>query len=198
MHWGTDTPFSLGSTSCVSGCSDRASLKLSLKWKAVSAQYSPVSITGLPSLGIIRDFFLSFIFPSLLIISFTNQFSSVQSLSHVQLFVTPWTAATPGIYSNSCPSSWWCHPTISSSVVPFSSHLQSFPASVSFPMSQFCALGGQGIAFSASASVLPMNIQAWFPLGLPGLSSLQSQGLARVFSNTIVQEHRFFGVQLSL
>ena len=103
-----------------------------------------------------------------------------------------------GTYSNSCPSGWWCHPTISSSVVPFSSHLQSFPASGSFPMSQFFASGGQGIGVSASASVLPMNIQDWFPIGWTGWISLQSKGLSRVFSNTTVQKHQFFGTQLSL
>ena len=103
-------------------------------------------------------------------------FSSVQSFSHVRLFATPWTAScwppcpspTPGIYSNSCLLSRWCHPTISSSVVPFSSCLQSFPASGSFQMSQFFASGGQSIGVSASASVLPMNIQDWFPLGWTG------------------------------
>jgi len=103
-----------------------------------------------------------------------------------------------GTYSNSCPSGWWCHPTISSSVVPFSSHLQSFPASGSFPMSQFFASGGQGIGVSASASVLPMNIQDWFPIGWTGWISLQSKGLSRIFSNTTVQKHQFFRTQLSL
>ena len=91
---------------------------------------------------------------------------------------------TPGAYSNSCPSSWWCHPTISSSVVPFSFHLQSFLASGSFPMSQFFASGGQSIGVSASVSVLPMNIQDWVPLGLTGLISLLSKGLSRVFAST--------------
>ena len=95
----------------------------------------------------------------------------------------------PGVYSNSCPSSQWCHPTISSSVVPSSSHLQSFPASGSFQMSQFFTSGGQSIGVSVSASVLPMNIQDWFPLGWTGLISLQSKGLSRVFSNTTIQKH---------
>ena len=99
--------------------------------------------------------------------------------------------------SNSCPLGWWCHPTISSSVVPFSC-LQSFPASGAFPVSQFFTSGGQSIGASALASVLPMNIQDWFPLGLTGLISLQSKGLSRVFSNTTVQKHQFFGAQLSL
>ena len=97
---------------------------------------------------------------------------------------------TPWAYSNSCPSSRWCHPTISSSIVPFSSSLQSFPESGSFPMSQFLASGDQSIGVSASASVLPMNIQDWFPLGWTGWISLQSKGLSRVFSNTIVWKHQ--------
>ena len=105
---------------------------------------------------------------------------------------------TPRASSNSCPSSWWYHPTISSSVVPYSSCLPSFPASWSFPMSQFFASCGQGTGVSASASVLPMNIQNWFPLGLTCLISLQSKGLSRVFSNTTVQKHQFFCTQLSL
>ena len=107
-------------------------------------------------------------------------------------------SATPRDYSNSCPWSWWCHPTISFSVVPFSSHLQSFQVSGSFPMSQFFTSSGQSIGVSASASVLPMNIQDWFPLALTGFISLQSKGLSRVFSNTIVQKHQLFGAQLSL
>ena len=116
-------------------------------------------------------------------------------LQHARL---PYPSPTPRVYSNSCPLSWWCHPTISSSVVPFSSHLQSFPASGSFAMSQFFASGGQSIRVSTSVSVLPMNIQDWFPLGLTGWISLQSKGLSRVFSNTTVQKHQFFSAQLSL
>ena len=100
--------------------------------------------------------------------------------------------------SNSCPLTWWCHPTISSSVVPFSSRLQSFPASGSFQMSQFFASGGQSIGVSASASVLPMNIQDQFPLRLTDLTSLLPKGHSRVFSNTTVQKHQFFSSQLSL
>ena len=103
----------------------------------------------------------------------------------------------PGACSNSCSSSWWCHPTISSSVVPFSC-LQSFPTSGSFPMSSFFASGGQVIGVSASTSVLPMNIKDWFPLGLTGWTSFQSKGLSKVFSNTTVQKNKFFGAQLSL
>ena len=105
---------------------------------------------------------------------------------------------TPGVYSDSCLLSRWCHPTISSSVIPFSSCLQSFPASGSFPMSEFFALSDQSIGVSASASVLPMNIQDWFPLGWTGWISLLSKGLSRGFSNTTVQKHQFFSAQLSL
>ena len=103
----------------------------------------------------------------------------------------PCPSPTPGAYSNSCPLSQWCHATISSSVDPFTSHVQSFPASGPFQMNQFFTSGGQRIRVSASASVLPMNIQGWFLLGLTGLSSLQSKGLSRVFSNTTVQKHQF-------
>ena len=99
---------------------------------------------------------------------------------------------TPGAYSNSCSLSWWCHPTISFSVVPFSFCLQSFPASGSFPVSQFFTSCGQSIGVSASVSVLSMNIQDWFSLGLTGWTSLQSNGLSRVFSNTTVQNHQLF------
>ena len=105
---------------------------------------------------------------------------------------------TPGVYPNSCPLSQWCHPTISSSVILFSSCPQSFPASGSFPMSQLFTSGGQSIGVSASTSVLPMNTQDWSPLEWTGWISLQSKGLSRVFSNTTVQKHQFFSAQLSL
>ena len=105
---------------------------------------------------------------------------------------------TTGIYSNSCPSSRWCHPAISSSVVPFSSCPQSFPASGSFPMSQLFAWGGQSIGVSTSASVLPMNTQDWSPLLWTGWISLHSKGLSRVFSKTTVQKYQFFSAQPSL
>ena len=131
---------------------------------------------------------------------------SVQSLSHVWLFATPWTAACQASLSitnsrscscsNSCPPSQWYHPTISSSVKPFSYCLLSFPASRPFPMSWLFTLCGQKI--EASASVLPMNIQDCFPLELTGWISLQSKGLSRVFSNTTIQKHQFFGTQPSL
>ena len=109
----------------------------------------------------------------------------------------PCPSPIPTACSNSCPLLRWCHPTISSSVVSFSSCLQSCPASGSFQMSQFFTLGGQSIGASASGSILPMNIKDWFPLELPGLISLQSKGLSRVFCNTTVQKHQFFGTQLS-
>ena len=104
---------------------------------------------------------------------------------------------TPRVYSNSCPLSQWCHPTISSSVVPFSSHLQSFPVSGSFQMSQLFASGGQSSGVSASASGLPVNIQDWFPWGWTGSISLLFKGLSRVFSSTTVHKDQFFGTQLS-
>ena len=104
----------------------------------------------------------------------------------------------PRVCSNSCPLSQWCHPALSSSVIPFSSCLQSLPASESFPVSWLFTSGGQIIKLSASAPVIPMNIQVWFPLGLTGWISLLSKGLSRVFSNTTIQKLQFFGVQPSL
>ena len=132
------------------------------------------------------------------------QFNSVQSLSHVRLFAThglqharpPCPSPTPGVHSNSCPLSQWCHPTISYSADPFSC-LQSFPASGSFPISIFFSSGSQSIGVSASASALPMNTQDWSPSEWTGWISLQSKGLSRVFSNTTVQKHQFFAAQLS-
>ena len=136
-----------------------------------------------------------------LIINFLLLFShSVMSdslwphgLQHARL---PCPSPTPGACSNSCPLSWWCHSTISSSVIPFSC-LQSFPASGSFPMSQFFISGGQSVEASASVSVHPMNIQDWYPLDLIGLISLQSKGISWVFSNITVQKHQFFSSHLS-
>ena len=130
----------------------------------------------------------------------------VQLLSCVWLFMTAWTAAHQASLSFTIswslpkwsPLSWWCHPTISSSVVPFSSCLQFFPTSVSFPMSWLFSSGGQCIGASASVSVLPMNIQGWFPLRLTGLISVQSKWLSRVFFNTTVWKHQFFSTQPSL
>ena len=135
------------------------------------------------------------------------RFSSVQFSSSVmsdslwphesQHARPPCPSPTPGVYSNSCPSSQWCHPAISSSVVPFSSCPQSLPASGSFPMTQLFTRGGQSSGVSASASVLPLNTQHWSPLGWTGWISLQPKGLSRIFSNTTVQKHQFFGTQLS-
>ena len=116
-------------------------------------------------------------------------------LHHTRL---PCPSPTPRVHPNSCPLSRWCHPTISSSVVPFSACLQFFPASRSSQMSQLFVSGGQNIRLSASTSVLPMNTQDWSPLEWTGWTSLQSKGLSRVFSNTTVQKHQFFGPQLSL
>ena len=110
----------------------------------------------------------------------------------------PCPSPTPGVHPYPCPLSQWCHPTISSSIVPFSSHPPSFPASGSFQMSQLFASGGQSIGVSASTSVLPMNTQVWSPLEWTGWISLQSKGHSRVFSNTAVQKHKFFAAQLSL
>ena len=130
------------------------------------------------------------------------RFGSVQSLSlqphEPQHAKPPCPSPTLGVHSNSCALSQWCHRAISSSVVPFSSCPQSLLASGSFPMSQLSAWGGQSIGVSASASVLPMNTQDWYPLEWTGWISLQSKGLSRVFSNTTVQKHQFFGAQLSL
>ena len=133
----------------------------------------------------------------LLLFSCSVPSNSLQThgLQHTRL---PCPSPSPRACSNSCPSSRWCHPTISSSVVPFSSRLKSFPASGSYLMNQLFILGGQSIGISASTSVLPMNIQDWFPLGLTRWISFQSKGLSRVFSNTTVQKYQFFGTQLSL
>ena len=143
---------------------------------------------------------------SLLLVS-TIQFSSVQFSRSVvsdslqphesQHARPPYPSPTPGVHSDSHPSSWWCHPAISSSVVPFSSCLQSLPASESFPMSQLFTWGGQRTGVSASASFLPKKSQGWSPLEWTGWISLQSEGLSRVFSNTTVQKHQFFGAQPS-
>ena len=116
-------------------------------------------------------------------------------LQHARL---PCPSPSPGLCSNSCTLSQWCHPIVLTSVAPFSSCPQSFPASGSFPTSQLFASGSQSIGASGSASILPMNIRDWFPLGLTGLISLLSKGLSRVFSNTTFQKHQFFGAQPSL
>ena len=138
------------------------------------------------------------------VINSSNQFSSVAQLCHT--LCDHMNCSMPGLpvhhqlpeFTQTCPLSQWSHPTISSSVIPCSSCLQSFPGSEAFPRSQLFASGGQNIGVSASASVLPMNIQDWFPLGWTGWIFLQSKGLSRVFSNTTVQKHPFFSTQLSL
>ena len=142
------------------------------------------------------------IVPTLLRLSSTfSQFSSVAVVSNslqphgLQHARFPCPSPTPGACSNSCPLSQWCHSTISPSVIPFSSCLQSFPASEPFLRCQFFSWGVQNIEASASASVLPVNIQDWFPLGLTGWISLQSKGQSRVFSNTTAQKHQFFDAQ---
>ena len=142
-------------------------------------------------------------------IGFHNRVSQSVQFSHSVIFNSllphglqharpPCPSSTPRVYPNSRPLSRLCHPTISSSVIPFFSHLQSFPASESFPMSRVFASGGQSTGVSASASVLPMKIQDCFPLGWTGWISLKSKGISRVFSNTIVQKHQYFLAQLSL
>ena len=135
---------------------------------------------------------------------YLDSFSSIQSLSCVRLFATPWIAAhqascpspTPGVHSDSRPSSQWCHPAVSSSVVPFSSCPQSLPASESFPMSQHFARGGQSTGVSALVSFLPKKSRGWSPSEWTGRISSQSKGLSRLFSNTTVQKHQFFELSL--
>ena len=180
----------------------------SLEWATREAQINYTSIKKIlerePAVSQLVYFVLHAVNGTSAMRLWLIQFSSVQSLSRVRLFVTPWTAARQA--SLSITNSWsppkpmsivsWCHPTISSSVVPFSSCPQSFPASGSFQMSQHSASGSQSIGVSASTSVPPMNIQDWSPSGWTGWISLQSKEHSRVFSNTTVQKHQFFGTQL--
>ena len=126
--------------------------------------------------------------------SVVSDFLRPHELQHAR---PPCPSPTPRVHPNSCPSSWWCHPAISSSVIPFSSCPQFLPASESFPMSQLFAWGGQSTGVSALASVLPKNTEDWSPSEWTGWISLQSKGLSRVFSNTTVQKHQFFSAQLS-
>ena len=191
----------LGSTNC-SQTAVCGALSVSLRWGKVwrckslleNSKLRPQWFAELLGDSAVSDYL--YLTPSWLYLGFSVQFScSVVSnslrphgLQHTRL---PCPSATPGVYSNSCPLSWWYHPTISSSVVPFSC-LQSFPASGSFQMSQLFASGGQGIGVSASTSVLPMNIQDWFPLGWTGWTSLQSKGLSRVFSTVFFFFLSFF------
>ena len=166
------------------------------------------SISGLEPRGSSEDSNLSVILRSRCAVAMIP-WGSVESLSRVWLFATPWTAARQAslvigpspmrrVYPVSRPLSQWCHPTISSSVIPFSSRPQSFPVSGSFKMTQLFTSGGQSIAVSASTSVLPVNTHDWSPLGWTGWISLQYKGLSRVFSTTTVQKHQFFGSELSL
>ena len=155
---------------------------------------SSASVRSIPFL-----FFIMPIFAWKCSLQFSRSVMSGSLQPHeLQQASPPCPSPTPGVYPNACPSNQWCHPTISSSVVPFSSCLQSFPASGSFQMSQLFTSGGEVIGASASTSVLPMNTQDWSPLGWTGWISLQSKGLSRVFSNTTVQKHQFFCAQLSL
>ena len=156
--------------------------------------HSSISIT-------IQDIITFFYFHQCIVFSSVQFSRSVVSNSlrphEPQHTRSPCPSPTPKVHPNPCPWTRWCHPTISSSVIPFSCP-QSFPASGSFPMTQLFALGGQSIGVSASKSVLPMNTQDWSPLGWTGWISLQSKGLSRVFSNTRVQKHQVFNAQLSL
>ena len=155
-----------------------------------------------------KGYFMFPLSPCLMLKPFISKSSSVQFSRSVvpdilwphgvQHSSLPCPSPAPSIYPKACPLSQRCHPTISSSVVPFFSRVQSFPASGSFPMSQFFAPGGQSIGVSDSTSVLLMNIQDWFPIGWTGWVSLLCKGLSRVFSNTTVQKHQFFSTQLSL
>ena len=146
-----------------------------------------------------RSFKLCFAYIYYSSVQFSHSVMSDSLLPHgPQHARPPYPSPTPGVHPNPCPLSQWCHPTISSSVIPFSSCPQSFPASGSFQMSQLFASGGQSIGVSASTSVLPVNTQEWSPLTWTGWISLQSKRLSRVFSNTTGQKHQFFGAQLSL
>ena len=167
----------------------------------ISAEKTADSLVGV-SLQIVFSLAVFKILSLSLILTFSVQFiCSVMSNSlrphGLQHARPPCPLPTPGVYPNPCPLSRWCHPTISSSIAPFSSCPQSFPASGSFQMSQLFASGGQSIGVSASTSVLPVNTQDWSPLGWTGWISLYSKGLSRVFSNTTIQKHQFFGTQFT-
>ena len=161
-----------------------------------SSQCNVIKQPGLSKARVLKDLNLACFEPESVHLSCSVGSNSLRphGLQHGR---PPCPSSTPRAYSNSCPSSPWCHPAISSSVVPLSSCLQSVPASESFKMSQFFASGGQTFGVSASTSVLPVNAQDWSPLGWTGWISLQSKGLSRVFSNTTVQKHQLFGIQLS-
>ena len=150
-----------------------------------------ILVTGSPGRYYISSFQFSSVQVSCSVVSDSLRPHESQHARH------PCSSPTPGVHTNSCPSSWWCHPAISSSVIPLSSCPQSLPASESFPVSQLFTWGGQSIGVSALASVLPMNNQDWFLLRLNSWISLQAKGLSKVFSNITVQKHQFFGTQLS-
>ena len=186
------------------GCSSSHSNKPSVLWQRPAASLTASSHSFSPPSPNQPHVFWQFLehtrricLRALVVFSRSVVSDSLQphGLQHTRL---PCPLPTPSVYSNSCPLSQWCHPIISSSVVPFSFHLQSFPAAGSFQMSQLFESGGQSIGVSASTSVLPRNTQHLFPLGWTGWISLQSKGLSRVFSNTTVQKHQFFRAQLSL
>ena len=176
--------------------------------RLINSTQHALKVTGFSWSSVRRSFLHENLFNNLISnVLITYQFSSVHfnravmsdslqphELEHTRL---PCPSPTPGVHSNSCPSSWWCHRAISSYVVPFSFCPQSLPASESFPMSQLFASGGQSTGVSAVASFLPKNTQDWSPLEWTGWISLQSKGLSRVFSNTIVQKRQFFSIQLS-
>ena len=160
--------------------------------------FSKITVDGDWSHGIKISFLLGRKVVTNLVQFSRSVMSDSLRLHELQHARPPCPSPTPGVYPNSCPLTQWCHPTILSSVIPFSSCLQSFPTSGSFQMSQLVASDGQNIGVSASTSVLPMNTQDWFPLEWTGWISLQSKGLSRVFSNTTVQKHQFFSAQLYL
>ena len=174
--------------------SSRVLVRMEGHFYRMESRRSPSAGVGHPSQGDIQHFC------SVISVQFSSVTQSCQILCDPMNCSTPGLPASPapGAYLNSCPSSRWCHPTISSSAIPFSSCLQSFPASGSFPVSQFFITGDQSIGVSASASVLAMNIQDWSPLGWTDWISLQSKRFSRVFSNITVQKHQFFCAQLSL
>ena len=168
---------------------------LSFSWGSLCTQSFP------RLLYILRGHCIEFLYCSFSLLSVQFSHSVVSDSSwpyELQHARPPCPSPTPGVHPNPCPSSWWCHPTISSSVVPFSSCPQSFPASGSFQMTQLFPSGGQSIGVSVSTSVLQVNTQDWTPLGWTDWISLQSKGLSRVFSNTTVQKQQFFGAKLSL
>ena len=176
-----------------------------IRWVIEKVSWRRWHLSRETSLWLICGSFWNDLLNLIVLICLADTLSSVQLHSRVRLLATPWIAArqaslsitNSGVHSDSHPLREWCHPTISSSVVPFSSCPQSLPASESFPMSQLFASGGQSTGVSALVSFLPKNTQGWSPSEWTGWISLQSKGLLRVFSNTTVPKHQFFGSQLS-